>query len=551
MQIGPKLPISGAADGTQSGVSDIRPGRGVGDLFSDLMSGAQDVERPMVQVADQHDGALSEIRLTDPMPGQVTDLPAEANVFFGMPGVPSGSVQAENSVQRVGYDSAGSESQPSQSSPDEPVLVAGLDAIKASGVSVATAQTASRVPARGLQELGATLSGESREEHALGNNLQSVEVAGRVLAGGQMTEIAGEITGPGRSSLSRVDTMFAAQFQPQPSLQMDPQTMTASEGKFPVKTGKNSAQANVVGAGSRASLAMVAGSVLIGEAGRVGSQPGGNTPVTPRSAAGIMSGEDATRFPRSEVPDVTVQAPATMKEGPSGVGEAKELGKEQARWANVPEQSHVAAPASANPSWATPLTEGVAPMQAQLNFLKESSARLPSGNFELDQLFATSSEAGIAEGRMVETLSSRAELSAQMRTELPRHVALQLADVARKMPDRPVELTLSPEELGKLRLTFSGDLSAMTIAVNVERPETLDLMRRHIDLLAQEMRDIGYGEVTFSFTQSGAGGKEGGQSFSDHAPSSSGDVTDNGHVPDKAEPVLLNVMTRSGIDIRL
>ncbi|UWQ08022.1 flagellar hook-length control protein FliK [Aliiroseovarius crassostreae] len=327
--------------------------------------------------------------------------------------------------------------------------------------------------------------------------------------------------------------------------------MTASQGKLPVETGKISEQANVVGAGGRTSLEMVTGSVLIGEAGRVGSQPGGNPHTTSVSAGVMMPGEDATRLPRSAAPDATVHVPATMKEGPSGAVEVKDMGKEQARWASVPEQSHVAAPASANPSGATPLAAGGAPMQAQLNVLRESSARLPSGNFELDQLFASSSETGIAEGRMVETLSSRAEVSAQMRTELPRHVALQLAEVARKMPDRPVELTLSPEELGKLRLTFSGDLSAMTIAVNVERPETLDLMRRHIDLLAQEMRDIGYGEVTFSFTQSGAGGKEDGQSFSDHASSSSGDVTDNGHVPDKAEPVLLNVMTRSGIDIRL
>ncbi|UWQ04899.1 flagellar hook-length control protein FliK [Aliiroseovarius crassostreae] len=535
----------------QNGVSDIRHGRGVGDLFSDLMSGAEEVDRSMVQVADQHDGALSEIRLADPMLGHMTDLPAEANVFFGMPGAPGGSEQAGNIVQRVSDDSAGSETQPSQMSSDETVLAAGLDAMEAREVSVAMAQTASRVPARGLQDLGAALSGEGKSDRALGNNLKSVEVAGRVLAGGQMAEIAGEITGPGRASLSRVDPMTAVQFQPQPSLQMDPQVMTASQGKLPVETVKNSEQTNVIGTGGRITPEMMTGSVLIGEAGRVGSQPGGNSPVTPRSAAGIMSGEDAARLPRSEAPDVTVHAPATMKEGPSGAGEAKELGKEQARWASAPEQSHVAAPASANPSGAIPLTAGVAPMQAQLNFLKESSARLPSGNFELDQLFATSSEAGIAEGRMVETLSSRAELSAQMRTELPRHVALQLADVARKMPDRPVELTLSPEELGKLRLTFSGDLSAMTIAVNVERPETLDLMRRHIDLLAQEMRDIGYGEITFSFTQSGAGGKKGGQSFTDHAPSSSGDVTDKGHVPDKAEPVHLNVMTRSGIDIRL
>ncbi|WP_175502298.1 flagellar hook-length control protein FliK [Aliiroseovarius crassostreae] len=496
----------------------------MGDLFSDLMLGAKDVDRPMMQVADQHDEALSEIRLADPMLGHMTDLPAEANVFFGMPG---GAVQTGNIIQRVSDDSAGSETQPSQMSSDETVLAAGVDAIEAGEVSIAIAQPASRVSALGFQDLGATISGEGKGDRALGNNLQSAEVAGRILAGEQMAEIAGEITGPGQGSLSRVDPMTAAQLQTQLSFQMGSQTMTASQGKLSVEAVKNSEQVDVVGAGARATLEMVTGPVLVGEVGRMSGQPAGSPHAMP--------------------------GPAAMKEGPSGAGVAKDFGREQARWASAPEQSHAAAPAPAlaNPSGATPLISGVVPMQAQLNVLQESSMRLPSGNFELDQLFATSSEVGIAEGRMVETLSSRAELSAQMRTELPRHVALQLADVARKMPDRPVELTLSPEELGKLRLTFSGDLSAMTIAVNVERPETLDLMRRHIDLLAQEMRDIGYGEVTFSFTQSGAGGKDGGQSSSDHAPSSSGDATDNGHVPDKAEPVLLNVMARSGIDIRL
>ncbi len=36
-----------------------------------------------------------------------------------------------------------------------------------------------------------------------------------------------------------------------------------------------------------------------------------------------------------------------------------------------------------------------------------------------------------------------------------------------------------------------------------DRPETLELMRRHIDILAQEFRDIGYGSAEFSFGQGG------------------------------------------------
>ncbi len=178
----------------------------------------------------------------------------------------------------------------------------------------------------------------------------------------------------------------------------------------------------------------------------------------------------------------------------------------------------------------------------------QNSAPTPLDTIVSEQVF----DLAMSDARAAETLTGRAEVSAHIRTELPRHVALQLADVAKTMPDRPVELTLSPEELGRLRLTFTGDLSAMTVSVNVERPETLDLMRRHIDMLAQEMRDIGYGEVTFSFEQSGA--ETGGQS-------ADADSTDGGENPNSnptgtspdinPAPVRLSVTGASGVDIRL
>ncbi|WP_424943777.1 flagellar hook-length control protein FliK [Aliiroseovarius crassostreae] len=154
--------------------------------------------------------------------------------------------------------------------------------------------------------------------------------------------------------------------------------------------------------------------------------------------------------------------------------------------------------------------------------------------------------------RAAETLLARAEISGHLRAELPRHIAVQLADVARLQPDRPVELTLSPEELGRLRLTFSGDMSAMTVSVNVERPETLDLMRRHIDLLAQEMRDIGYGEVSFSFEQSGADTGGTSDDTSSGTGMSSGDTTEEDNISSlAATPLQLNLSDHTGVDIRL
>lgn len=91
----------------------------------------------------------------------------------------------------------------------------------------------------------------------------------------------------------------------------------------------------------------------------------------------------------------------------------------------------------------------------------------------------------------------------------------------------------------------------MAVSVNVERPETLDLMRRHIDVLAQEMKDIGYGEVSFSFEQSGSDGNEFSSSASGgEVPSGEKSEQEFG-ATDLLASVRLNMNPNSGLDIRL
>ena len=50
-----------------------------------------------------------------------------------------------------------------------------------------------------------------------------------------------------------------------------------------------------------------------------------------------------------------------------------------------------------------------------------------------------------------------------------------------------------------------------TLTLTAERPETLDLMRRHIDQLAQDFRDLGYRNLAFSFASEGGQRGTGGQ----------------------------------------
>ena len=60
-------------------------------------------------------------------------------------------------------------------------------------------------------------------------------------------------------------------------------------------------------------------------------------------------------------------------------------------------------------------------------------------------------------------------------------------------------LRLEPEELGRVTLGLRGDERSMTLFVNAERPETLELIRRSIQDLASELADMGYEDIAFDF----------------------------------------------------
>ena len=78
-----------------------------------------------------------------------------------------------------------------------------------------------------------------------------------------------------------------------------------------------------------------------------------------------------------------------------------------------------------------------------------------------------------------------------------------IAEAARALQDRPVEVTLNPEELGRVRLTLHSVEGSMSVSVAVERPETLDLLRRNIEMLASQLRELGYKNLSFSFAGQG------------------------------------------------
>jgi flagellar hook-length control protein FliK len=86
----------------------------------------------------------------------------------------------------------------------------------------------------------------------------------------------------------------------------------------------------------------------------------------------------------------------------------------------------------------------------------------------------------------------------------PKAVASQLADaLVAARPNGAIEIALDPVELGRVRMILSPDGNAMAVVLSAERPETLDLLRRAIESLANDLRELGYGTLSFRFDQSG------------------------------------------------
>jgi flagellar hook-length control protein FliK len=84
-----------------------------------------------------------------------------------------------------------------------------------------------------------------------------------------------------------------------------------------------------------------------------------------------------------------------------------------------------------------------------------------------------------------------------------RSVAMQLAAAVSVDRRGAFEIRLSPEELGVVKLTLHVADGTVALAIEAERPETLELMRRSLDVLEREFRDAGFTSLNLSFGDRG------------------------------------------------
>ncbi len=100
----------------------------------------------------------------------------------------------------------------------------------------------------------------------------------------------------------------------------------------------------------------------------------------------------------------------------------------------------------------------------------------------------------------------------------------------------PVEVVLDPPELGRLRLRLGGAEQPQHVVVTVDRPETLDLMRRHGDQFLRDLRDAGWSGLSLALDSGASGSRQG------HAYLARGDLPQGsapGQAPPEPDPSLL------------
>jgi hypothetical protein len=145
------------------------------------------------------------------------------------------------------------------------------------------------------------------------------------------------------------------------------------------------------------------------------------------------------------------------------------------------------------------------------------------------------------------TLRAEGPTTARADIPAPPPVARQIAEAFAAFPDRAVEITLSPEELGRVRMVVTSHDGALVLSLAAERAETLDLMRRNIDQLAADLHDLGFDSFRFNFAGEGSGGH-------DARPAPGAEALPDGPVPVPPAPTAHpagRASAGAGLDIRL
>ncbi|WP_198133699.1 flagellar hook-length control protein FliK [Roseobacter sp. GAI101] len=181
------------------------------------------------------------------------------------------------------------------------------------------------------------------------------------------------------------------------------------------------------------------------------------------------------------------------------------------------------------------------------SFVTDSTANLSTGDLEIDP--PLSDELGSLPGTDHPRATTQNMGLAVGKADMPQHIPRQLAEVVHANNGKSVDVALSPEELGRVKLSIVAADNGVVVSILAERPETLELLRRHIDQLNQELRELGYQNPRFSFSNENPDpGRDRSSSLTGDSPNADQEIqlprsTANGEQPSTGP--------QAGLDLRI
>lgn len=130
-------------------------------------------------------------------------------------------------------------------------------------------------------------------------------------------------------------------------------------------------------------------------------------------------------------------------------------------------------------------------------------------------------------------------------------IAAQIGAALSQGSDGTTELALAPEELGKVRVRLKPDAThpdRLVVMITCDRPETLDLFRRHAGELGDAFRSAGYAGADIGFGQQGSGHADPGRREGTGSRSPDGGT---GADPGAAAPPVPRLGAAASLDLRL
>lgn len=202
--------------------------------------------------------------------------------------------------------------------------------------------------------------------------------------------------------------------------------------------------------------------------------------------------------------------------------DARQIQRSDTLPAIEPERDMPPSPSSATQAPKPPTPVSHAPTLSQIHLLASEGADIQTESQPAPELedVQAAKETVLTSAR--DSGPTIQPITATARAETARAIANQMASVvtSRAQPGT-IEVALNPEELGRVSIVLNGRDDGLHMTISAERPETLDLMRRHLSVLEAEFQSFDLGNLSFDLGTSADTQRETSQADQDAKSSDS------------------------------